>query len=160
MLTHEAQQGLQLLQGFALRRPTFCAHRKQAKAKGFALGERGTKNHFFCMRQKKRSEKPSRLSGARFRLAATYFLCAQKVGKDAPGVGRGRTSSAKGALLFEAPAPPDPRFSKEQDKRCFFLFPAWGKPTLEATIFRCRSSGSRGNVPGPRDTPASSKRRH
>ncbi len=46
----------------------------------------------------------------RFRLAATFFSLVRKEGKSTPGVGRGGTSSAKDALLFQAPAPPDPRF--------------------------------------------------
>ena len=69
------------------------------------------------MRQKKRSEKPSRLFWAKFRRAATYFLCAQKVGKDAPGDGRGWTASAKDALLSIASFPPVPRFTEAQDRK-------------------------------------------
>ena len=44
---------------------------------------------FLLSCQKKRKRKPSRLSGARFRLAASFFLLAQKETKNAPGVGRG-----------------------------------------------------------------------
>ena len=39
-------------------------------------------------------------------------------------------------------------------------FRRWGKPTLEATIFRCRSIGSCRTLPGPRDTPAASRHQH
>ena len=45
--------------------------------KASPLGNVMTQNHFFCMRQKKRWEKPSRLSGVRFCLTASSFLCAQ-----------------------------------------------------------------------------------
>ena len=40
------------------------------------------------------------LEKVRFRLTERYFLPLQKVPKNRPGVGRGRTSSAKGALSF------------------------------------------------------------
>ena len=33
-------------------------------------------------------------------------------------------------------------------------FRRWGKPTLPTPTFRCRSAGSCGNLPGPRDAPA------
>ena len=55
---------------------------------------------FLLSCQKKQWEKPSWLFGARFRLTASFFLSDQKETKESPGVGRGRTSSAKGALSF------------------------------------------------------------
>ena len=66
------------------------------------------------MRQKKRS--------ARFRLAATYFLCAQKVGKDAL---RGADQAGEGRALMISPLR-TPVFTGEQDKKCHRLFPALG----------------------------------
>ena len=56
------------------------------------------------MRQKKRS--------ARFRLAATYFLCAQKVGKDAL---KGADQAGEGRALMICPLR-TPVFTGAQDR--------------------------------------------
>ena len=56
---------------------------------------------------------------------ASFFLNDQKETKESPGVGRGVTSSAKDALLSQAPVPPAPRLSSRGFQlKCLLLFPA------------------------------------
>ena len=101
MGAHEAQPGLQLLQGLALRRPSFRSCEKKAKPKAAPLGTRYQKP--FLLYAPKET--------VRFRLTASFFMLAQKETKNAPGVRCGRPSAPKDGASVKAPIPPGPRFT-------------------------------------------------
>ena len=121
----------------------------RALSKGFALGTYLPKTiSFVCAKRNGKKSRP-RLSGARFRLAATYFLRTKKVGKDAL---RGANPAGEGRALMICPLR-TPVFTGAQDRVMHRPISGVGvsrrsKPLISAAallavVVTCRALGTR-----------------
>ena len=79
-------------------------------SKGCRPWEPISRPYFFCLAKRNGGQSRPGFGGARLRLAASFFLPAQKETKNAPGDGRGGLRPPRAWPRSLASSPPDPRF--------------------------------------------------